>query len=133
MLGILFIILSNYFRILTPQVTGYVVNSVETELRDHLAATKSPETNAADRSAPATARATATAGTPATATQTAAQRQTATRDTANYDILVRRFIRAMDTRHSTFSQKVVICGITLLVLALIRDRKSTRLNSSHSS
>ena len=119
MLGILFIILSNYFRILTPQVTGYVVNSVESELRDHLAATKSPETNAADRSAPATARATATAGTPATATQTAAQRQTATRDTANYDILVRRFIRAMDTRHSTFSQKVVICGITLLVLALI--------------
>ena len=127
MLGILFIILSNYFRILTPQVTGYVVNSVESELRDHLAATKSPEANTADRSAPATARATATAGTPATQNQTAAatqnqtaaQRQTAARDTANYDILVRRFIRAMDTRHSTFSQKVVICGITLLVLALI--------------
>ena len=106
MLGILFIILSNYFRILTPQVTGYVVNSVESELRDHLPAAKSPAANAADQSA--TARASA-----------AAQRQTATRDTANYDILVRRFIRAMDTRHSTFNQKVVICGITLLVLALI--------------
>jgi ATP-binding cassette subfamily B multidrug efflux pump len=106
LLGILFIILSNYFRILTPQVTGYVVNSVESELRDHLPAAKSPAANAADQSA--TARASA-----------AAQRQTATRDTANYDILVRRFIRAMDTRHSTFNQKVVICGITLLVLALI--------------
>ncbi len=119
MLGILFIILSNYFRILTPQVTGYVVNSVESELRDHLAATKSPEANTADRSAPTTAGTAETQNQVATATQTAAQRQTATRDTANYDIAVRRFIRAMDTRHSTFSQKVVICGITLLVLALI--------------
>ena len=39
--GLVFIILSNYFRILTPQVTGYVVNSVEKELRDSLAS-KSP-------------------------------------------------------------------------------------------
>src|SRR5258708_30367204 len=29
LLGILFIVLSNYFRILSPQVTGYIVNSVE--------------------------------------------------------------------------------------------------------
>ena len=35
--GLVFIVLSNYFRILTPQVTGYVVNSVEKELRDSLA------------------------------------------------------------------------------------------------
>src|SRR5882672_7884622 len=33
-LGMIFILLSNYFRILTPQVTGYVVNTVEKELRD---------------------------------------------------------------------------------------------------
>ncbi|HEX3935719.1 MAG TPA: ABC transporter ATP-binding protein, partial [Puia sp.] len=105
LLGIVFIILSNYFRILTPQVTGYVVNSVESELRDRLPTTQDQ---------PATA-----ASATAMQNQAAAQRQTATRDTANYDILVRRFIRAMDTRHSTFSQKVVICGITLLVLALI--------------
>ena len=83
LLGLVFIILSNYFRILTPQVTGYVVNSVETELRHHFQA----------------------AG--------------PSRDTVNYDILVRKFIRTMDDRHSSFSQKVVICGVTLLVLALI--------------
>jgi len=27
-LGILFVILTNYFRILAPQITGYVVNTV---------------------------------------------------------------------------------------------------------
>ncbi|HVS96704.1 MAG TPA: ABC transporter ATP-binding protein [Puia sp.] len=83
LLGLVFIILSNYFRILTPQVTGYVVNSVEAELRQH--------------------------------THTAGPSQ----DTTNYDILVRKFIRGMDVRHSSFGQKVVICGVTLLVLALV--------------
>ena len=76
----MFTILSNYFRILTPQVTGYVVNSVESEL---------------------------------------VTVQKPTKDTANYDVLVKRFIRKMDAQGYTFSQKVVICGITLLVLALI--------------
>ena len=28
LLGIIFIVLSNYFRILSPQLTGYVVNTV---------------------------------------------------------------------------------------------------------
>jgi ATP-binding cassette subfamily B protein len=37
-LGIFFILLSNYFRILAPQVTGYVVNAVEQSLTQ----TKSP-------------------------------------------------------------------------------------------
>jgi hypothetical protein len=31
-LGLIFVILSNYFRILAPLVTGYVVNTVEKEL-----------------------------------------------------------------------------------------------------
>lgn len=95
MLGLIFIILSNYFRILTPQVTGYVVNSVEAELRTHQAPLR---------------------------TVTAGQKHAdaaPTQDTTNYDILIRRFIRGMDARHSSFGQKVVICGITLLVLALI--------------
>jgi ATP-binding cassette subfamily B multidrug efflux pump len=104
LLGIVFIILSNYFRILTPQVTGYVVNSVETQLQDSLPATKQAQPAAA---------------TPATAAARTAAARTATKDTANYDILVRRFIRKMDARRYTFSQKVVLCGITLLVLALI--------------
>ena len=95
MLGLIFIILSNYFRILTPQVTGYVVNSVEAELWTHQAPLR---------------------------TVTAGQKHAdaaPTQDTTNYDILIRRFIRGMDARHSSFGQKVVICGITLLVLALI--------------
>lgn len=89
----MFIILSNYFRILTPQVTGYVVNSVESQLQDSLPAAKGAQSIAATR--------------------------TAARDTANYDILVRRFIRTLDARHTAAEQKMVICGITLLVLALI--------------
>jgi ATP-binding cassette subfamily B protein len=41
------------------------------------------------------------------------------RDTANYDILVKKFIRSMDQAGSSFRSKVAICGITLLVLALL--------------
>jgi ATP-binding cassette subfamily B protein len=85
LLGLVFIILSNYFRILTPQVTGYVVNSVEKELQ---VKTK-PGAISAN-----------------------------TRDTANYDILVRKFIHVLDARQSTFDYKVVACGVTLLILAL---------------
>jgi len=87
LLGLVFIILSNYFRILTPQVTGYVVNSVESELKGD--------------------------------SSRQVQGIRAARDTANYDILVRKFIRTMDARHASFGGKVVLCGITLLVLALI--------------
>jgi ATP-binding cassette, subfamily B, multidrug efflux pump len=93
LLGLVFIILSNYFRILTPQVTGYVVNSVDQELKTTIDAKK-----------PAAAGGAVSAN---------------TRDTANYDILVRKLIRVLDTRHSTFGYKVLTCGITLLVLALI--------------
>ena len=32
-LGIIFIVLSNYFRILTPQITKYVLNTVEYSLK----------------------------------------------------------------------------------------------------
>jgi ATP-binding cassette subfamily B protein len=93
LLGLVFIILSNYFRILTPQVTGYVVNSVDQELKTTIDAKKPPGASGA-----VSANA---------------------RDTANYDILVRKLIRVLDTRHSTFGYKVLTCGITLLVLALI--------------
>jgi len=123
LLGLLFIILSNYFRILTPQVTGYVVNAVESELKGHSgrpeqgapAAINTPlqspgATNAAPQSTPP-------AATPAQ--EAAKTARTAARDTANYDILVRKFIRTMDARHASFGGKVVLCGITLLVLALI--------------
>jgi len=102
LLGLIFVILSNYFRILTPQVTGYVVNSVEKELRANV-----NRQNAQ------------TQPTPPQTSATPAQTSREARDTANYDILVRKFIRVLDTHHSSFGRKVVICGLTLLVLALI--------------
>jgi len=101
-LGLVFIILSNYFRILTPQVTGYVVNSVDREIKVQIDAKKGAGTQAAGTVAKEPGAVSAN-----------------TRDTLNYDILVRKFIRVLDTRNSTFSYKVLVCGVTLLVLALI--------------
>ena len=98
-LGLVFIILSNYFRILSPQVTGYVVNAVEKELTDSL--------NRKTIAGPAKNRA------------IIVEEKKQKKDTANYDILVRKFIRRMDAKKPSFAKKVAICGITLLVLALI--------------
>jgi ATP-binding cassette subfamily B protein len=95
-LGIIFIVLSNYFRILTPQVTGFVVNTVENELKDSASHNLVAHGN-----------------------QKADIKSQLKKDTANYDILVRKFIRRLDTSHQSFGRKVAICGITLLVLALI--------------
>ena len=100
-LGFIFIVLSNYFRILTPQVTGYVVNSVEKELRDSINKKPSAHNVAAN---------------PAAAKKLAVSEK---KDTANYDILVKKFIRRIDVSKQSFASKVAICGITLLVLALI--------------
>ena len=98
-LGLIFIILSNYFRILTPQVTGYVVNTVERELRENARRNKVQNeiTRSADRKFLAEGK----------------------KDTANYDILVKKFIRSMNISKQSFGNKVAISGITLLVLALI--------------
>lgn len=106
LLGLVFIILSNYFRILTPQITGYVVNSVDKELQSQIAGkvVSAPVVNA---NPPDRADAKPSRGS-----------EVAARDTVNYDILVRKFIRLLDTRNSSFGYKVAVCGITLLVLAL---------------
>ena len=122
LLGILFIILSNYFRILTPQVTGYVVNSVEKELRDSIERRHISVENAAAARQELTGQAQSPqqqAGAERARIATAKQKQDDRRDTANYDILVKKFIRSMDAAHPSFGHKVAICGITLLVLALI--------------
>jgi ATP-binding cassette, subfamily B, multidrug efflux pump len=99
LLGLVFIILSNYFRILSPQVTGYIVNAVEKELTDSI--------NRKTTASPAKNRA------------IMAEEKSQKKDTANYDILVKKFIRQMDAAKPSFGKKVAICGITLLVLALI--------------
>ncbi|MHA4811190.1 ABC transporter ATP-binding protein [Flavitalea flava] len=101
LLGILFIILSNYFRILSPQVTGYVVNSVEKELRDSVAARHMAAHQLPDRNADAK------------------QRLDDKKDTANYDILVKKFIHTLNASQPSFGKKVALCGITLLILAVI--------------
>ncbi|MDP4151295.1 MAG: ABC transporter ATP-binding protein [Bacteroidota bacterium] len=115
LLGILFVILSNYFRILSPQVTGYVVNSVERELRDSIIHKTTPANATAAHPA-------ATAPVPQTAAEArtaATQLQDDKKDTANYDILVKKFIRTLNTGRASFGKKIAICGITLLLLALI--------------
>jgi ATP-binding cassette subfamily B multidrug efflux pump len=136
LLGLVFIILSNYFRILTPQITGYVVNSVDKELQESIAGKKGEEKGATkgpgrvgDKAAGTVGDKGATekvsdkvAGTRAgdrLGADKGGDRAGNTKDTVNYDILVRKFIRVLDSRNSTFGYKVAVCGITLLVLALI--------------
>jgi ATP-binding cassette subfamily B protein len=99
--GMIFIVLSNYFRILTPQVTGYVVNSVEKEIKDSL-----KRKNAIADPLPG----------PSVVDRIPVKVQ---KDTANYDILVKKLIHVMDVSGQPFGRKVAICSITILVLALI--------------
>ncbi|HTL06905.1 MAG TPA: ABC transporter ATP-binding protein [Chitinophagaceae bacterium] len=85
LLGIVFITLSNYFRILSPQLSGYVVDKVEQSIRgtvEHAGPLHSARPG-------------------------------------NYDILVQQIIRWLDNNASSFGSIIVICGITLLVLALL--------------
>ena len=77
-LGILFIILSNYFRILAPQLTGYVVDAVEQFLPGHKA-----------------------------------------HPVTRYDPLVQRFITYTEAGQLSFSGKVTLCCLTLLLMALL--------------
>jgi ATP-binding cassette, subfamily B, multidrug efflux pump len=83
--GIVFIILSNYFRILSPQLSGYVVDKVEQSIR-----TTVEKNNYVNK-----------------------------HHEANYDVLVQKLVTMLDTGKSDFAGKIIICGITLLVLALL--------------
>lgn len=97
-LGLIFVLLSNYFRILSPQVTGYVVNQVERELTAQAVPASDNGTNLRTVKKPAPVQ---------------------SADTANYDILVKKFIRKLNATHQSFGKKIAISGITLLVLAVI--------------
>jgi ATP-binding cassette, subfamily B, multidrug efflux pump len=92
LLGLLFVLLSNYFRILAPQVTGYVVNTAEAHESKSLPGSPNPVVHSAG---------------------------TRKADTAHYDILVKKFIRTLNTTQRSFGQRVALSGITLLVLAII--------------
>ncbi len=95
--GLVFIVLSNYFRILAPQVTGYVVNAVEKEVKDTLGSRNAAANHPVSHAVHAGAQ----------------------KDIANYDILVKKLIAFMDVSGKPFGTKVAICGITILALALI--------------
>lgn len=85
LLGIVFITLSNYFRILSPQLSGYVVDKVEQSIRSSVE--KIPAGNIGR--------------------------------VANYDVLVQAIIAWLDNSTKSFSGKIIVCGITLLLLALL--------------
>lgn len=78
-IGIIFIIVSNYFAVLSPQVTGFVVDHVQT----HLSASH-------------------------------------TEKQAKYDYLVNLFIKKVKSADLSISRIVLLCGITILMLALLR-------------
>lgn len=75
--GILFVVLCNYFRILAPQITGFVIDAVQKYLPGY----------------------------------------TAKNGAMRYDAAVHFFIRLTEGR--SFSGIIALCGITLLVLALL--------------
>lgn len=79
-IGIIFIIISNYFGVLAPQITGFIIDFVQRTLPGY------------------TAHSTRT----------------------TYDISVKKFIGFIEGLHYTNIQVVVLCGIVILVLALLR-------------
>ncbi|MBC7849648.1 MAG: ABC transporter ATP-binding protein [Chitinophagaceae bacterium] len=89
-LGIVFIVLSNYFRILTPQLTGFVIDNVQVELTEQLD----------------------------TAGIAAIQQKMAIKED-RYDLLVKRFIANVGSRELSFTSTVLLSGISMLVLALL--------------
>jgi ATP-binding cassette, subfamily B, multidrug efflux pump len=83
LLGMLFIILSNYFRILSPQVSGFVIDKVTKAINAINGIT----------------------------TTAHSQKQ--------YDVLVKQFIHTMDGASLSMSSTIILCGVSLLVLALL--------------
>lgn len=81
-LGILFVFLSNYFNVLVPQITGFVIDFVQKSLA--LPGYKPKDIQ------------------------------------PDYDGLVTTFIRKVEGAGLTAVNVVILCGITILVLALLR-------------
>ncbi len=82
-LGILFVILSNYFRILAPQLSGYVIDKVEKTINQK-------ENSFQEK-----------------------------KHQRNYDVLVQQFVNTIEGGNNSMSKNIVLCGITLLILAVI--------------
>lgn len=109
--GFLFVILSNYFSVLAPLVTKYVVNKLMAHL-SHQGEAPAAEGNVQAANAAGTAGAHA-----ANAAGTAATHATAAVPSAP-DPLTQALLIRID--HWNFSNVVALCGIALLILALLR-------------
>ena len=81
-MGIVFVSLSNYFNVLSPQVTGFIIDFVQKSL--HLPGYKPNQ------------------------------------KMANYDVLVEKFTYKIQFSEYTISKVVALCGIVILLLALLR-------------
>lgn len=81
-IGLVFIFLSNYFNVLSPQVTGFIIDFVQRSLQlpGYRPATKPP----------------------------------------NYDRLVEKVTSAIEVNTDDWIRVVMLCGLTILVLALLR-------------
>lgn len=81
-IGLLFVFLSNYFNVLSPQVTGFVIDFVQKALNlPGYQPKKIP---------------------------------------AKYDIVVEKFIHNVESADYSVTKVVALCGITILLLALLR-------------
>lgn len=78
--GILFVVVSNYFAILAPQITSYVVDKVQQLLPGGKPGKLNPQS----------------------------------------DLLVNAFVNWLEGMHLEFGDVVVLCGLVILVLALLR-------------
>jgi len=79
-IGTLFIIISNYFNVLVPQLTGFIIDFVQRYLPNYKPKAKTPA----------------------------------------YDVSIIKFIHFIEGLKVSGIQVVVICGITILALALLR-------------
>jgi len=81
-IGILFVFLSNYFNVLSPQVTGFIIDFVQRSL--NLPGYRPKKVQ------------------------------------PNYDGLVEKFIYKVQNSDYSVAKVVALCGITILILALLR-------------
>ncbi|HEY6062480.1 MAG TPA: ABC transporter ATP-binding protein [Chitinophagaceae bacterium] len=81
-IGLVFVFLSNYFNVLSPQVTGFIIDYVQKSLKltGYKAPAKQPD----------------------------------------YDALVDKFIYNVEGHHFSVGKVVALCGITILIIALLR-------------
>jgi ATP-binding cassette, subfamily B, multidrug efflux pump len=79
-IGLLFVILSNYFNVLAPQVTSFVIDFVQQKLPNYTPPQRRPD----------------------------------------YDILVKKITSFIANPSNRLITVVALCGITILILALIR-------------